>query len=119
MRHKRGESGLEGLSEGVQVMPSSSEIEREDNQLKLSMIVDIGEGRLVRPWASVSVDGSVKLDAAPEGIGENWKTIHNAIGQVLITALETLPRQLTQAAGLNQELAEVKLNEGWIVQSLD
>ena len=52
------------------------------------------------------------------GIDENWKTIHNAIGQVLITALETLPRQLTQAAGLNQELGEVKLNEGWIVQSL-
>ena len=119
MRHKRGESGLEGLSKGVQVMPSSSEIESEDNRLKLSMIVDLGEGRLVRPWASVSVDGSVKLDAAPEGIGENWKTIHNAIGQVLITALETLPRQLTQAAGLNQELGEVKLNEGWIVQSLD
>ena len=119
MRHKRGESGLEGLSEGVQVMPSSSEIERGDNRLKLSMIVDLGEGRLVRPWASVSVDGSVKLDAAPEGIGENWKTIHNAIGQVLITALETLPRQLTQAAGLNLELGEVKLNEGWIVQSLD
>ena len=44
MRHKRGESGLEGLSEGVQVMPSSSEIEREDNQLKLSMIVDLGKG---------------------------------------------------------------------------
>lgn len=119
MRHQRGERGLEELPEGFQVMPSSSELERDGNNLKISMIVDLGEGGLVRPWASVSIDGKADMNPAPEGLGESWVKIHDGIGNLLLTALETLPRQLLQAAGLQIEFSNLMIDDGWITIDFD
>ena len=114
MRHQRGESGLEELPDGFQVMPSSSELERDGNNLKLSMIVDLGEGGLVRPWASVSIDGTAQVNPAPESLGQTWVKIHDGLANLMITALETLPRQLLQAAGLQSDCKNMSVHEGWI-----
>ena len=118
MRHQRGESGLEELPGGFQVMPSSAELERDGNNLKLSMIVDLGESGLVRPWASVKVDGEITANPAPDGLAANWVKIHDGLANVMITALETLPRQLLQAAGLQSECANISIHEGWITHDL-
>ncbi len=119
MRHLRGESGLEELPEGFQAMPSSSELERDGNNLKLSMIVDLGEGGLVRPWASVNIEGVAKINPAPEGLGPNWKKIHDGLANLMLTALETLPRQLLQVSGLQTGYSNVSVQDGWITQDLD
>ena len=43
------------------------------------MIVDLGEGGLVRPWASVSIDGTAQANPAPErpwtNLGKNSRWI--------------------------------------------
>lgn len=119
MRHQRGESSLDGLPDGLQVMPSSTEIERKEDTLNLSMIVDLGENGLVRPWASVTIGESIEVGSAPEGLAPNWVKIHDALGNVLVHALETLPRQLLQASGTNSDLKSVRMEEGWIVHDLD
>jgi len=118
MRHQRGESGLEELPEGFQVMPSSAELERDGNNLKLSMIVDLGENGLVRPWASVNVDGKVSINPAPENLGSTWVRIHDGLANVMVTALETLPGQLLQAAGLQTNWTNISIHEGWITHDL-
>ena len=119
MRHKRGEKGLDGIPDGFQIMPSSSELESDGNNLKISMIVDLGESGLVRPFATVNVDGVAKLNPAPEGLGESWVRIHDAVGNLVLNALETLPLQLSQAAGLNINFKNVSLEDGWITLDFD
>ena len=119
MRHKRGEKGLDGIPDGFQIMPSSSELESDGNNLKISMIVDLGESGLVRPFATVNVDGDAKLNPAPEGLGESWVRIHDAVGNLVLNALETLPLQLSQAAGLNINFKNVSLEDGWITLDFD
>ena len=118
MRHQRGESGLEELPNGFQVMPSSAELESDGNNLKLSMIVDLGDHGLVRPWASVKIDGEITVNPAPEGIGPNWVKIHDGLANVIVTALETLPRQLLQAVGLQTDCVNISIHEGWITHDL-
>ena len=119
MRHNRGEKGLDALPEGFQIMPSSSELERDGNNLKISMIVDLGESGLVRPFATVNVDGTAKLNPAPEGLGESWVRIHDAIGNMVLNALETLPLQLSQAAGLQNNFKNISLEDRWITLDFD
>ena len=119
MRHKRGEKGLDGIPDGFQIMPSSSELESDGNNLKISMIVDLGESGLVRPFATVNVDGVAKLNPAPEGLGESWVRIHDAVGNLVLNALETLPLQLSQAAGLHINFKNVSLEDGWITLDFD
>ena len=119
MRHQRGEAGLDELPEGFQVMPSSSELDCDGNNLKLSMIVDLGEGGLVRPWASVNVDGIAKMNPAPEGLGANWLKIHDGLANLILNALETLPLQLLQAAGLESECSNISVQDGWITLDFD
>lgn len=119
MRHQRGEAGLEELPKGFQVMPSSSELESDGNTLKLSMIVDLGEGGLVRPWASISVDGEAKMNPAPDGLGENWVKIHDGIANLMLTAIETLPHQLLQASGLQTGCGSLSIQDGWITVDFD
>ena len=118
MRHQRGERGLEELPEGFQVMPSSAELERDGNNLKISMIVDLGENGLVRPWASVNVDQEITINPAPEGLGTNWVKIHDGLANVIVTALETLPKQLLLAAGLQVNCTNISVHEGWITHDL-
>tara|TARA_X000001036_G_scaffold439807_1_gene492424 strand:- start:4417 stop:5463 length:1047 start_codon:yes stop_codon:yes gene_type:complete len=118
MRHQRGESGLEGLPEGFQVMPSSCELSRDGTNLKLSMIVDLGENGLVRPWASVNIDKTVEINPAPEGLGPNWVNIHDGLANLILTALDTLPRQLLQASGLQTDYSNISVQDGWITHDL-
>ncbi len=119
MRHQRGDVGLEGLPKGFQVMPSSAELEMDGTNLKLSMIVDLGEGGLVRPWASISVDGTAKINPAPASLGHTWVKIHDGLANLMLTALETLPGQLLQAAGLQSGCKNLSVNEGWITLDFD
>ena len=114
MRHTRGEKGLDGIPDGFQIMPSSSKLEMDGNELKISFIVNMGESGLVRPFATVNVDGVAKLNPAPEGLGESWVRIHDAVGNLVLNALETLPLQLSQAAGLNSNFKNISLEDGWI-----
>jgi len=83
------------------------------------MIVDLGEGGLVRPWASVNIEGVAKINPAPEGLGPNWKKIHDGLANLMLTALETLPRQLLQVSGLQTGYSNVSVQDGWITQDLD
>ena len=119
MRHQRGDVGLEGLPKGFQVMPSSAELEMDGTNLKISMIVDLGEGGLVRPWASISVDGTAKINPAPASLGHTWVKIHDGLANLMLTALETLPGQLLQAAGLQSGCKNLSVNEGWITLDFD
>ena len=82
------------------------------------MIVDLGESGLVRPWASVKVDGEITANPAPEGLAPNWVKIHDGLANLMINALETLPRQLLQAAGLQSEFTNISIHEGWITHDL-
>ncbi len=119
MRHKRGEKGLDGIPDGFKIMPSSIDLEMDGNNLKISMIVDLGESGLVRPFATINVDGVAKLNPAPEGLGESWVRIHDAVGNLVLNALETLPLQLSQAAGLNNNFKDISLQDGWVTLSFD
>ena len=119
MRKRRGEKGLDELPDGFEIMPSSGKLERNGLNLKLSLIVDLGEGGLVRPFATVNVDGSAKVNPAPEGLGENWIKIHDGIANLLLNALETLPYQLSQAAGLEAEFKNLSIEDGWITLDFD
>ena len=100
------------------MMPSSSEITRDGEKLTLSMIVDLGEAGLVRPWASVIISGVPVVQPAPEGLAENWMSIHDALSTLLITAIGSLPRQLLLASGLQMEPTNVQINEGWLTYDL-
>ncbi len=119
MRKRRGEKGLDELPDGFEIMPSSGKLERDGKNLTLSLIVDLGEGGLVRPFATVNVDGSAKINPAPEGLGENWIKIHDGIANLLLNALETLPYQLSQAAGLEAEFKNLSIEDGWITLDFD
>ena len=118
MRKDRGESGITGLPEKCQLMPSSSEVTFDGNSLTLSMIVDLGDSGLVRPWASISVDGEPEIIPAPEGISDNWVKIHDALAGLLITGLETLPRQLLLASGTEVSISTPSMNGSWIVHDI-
>ena len=119
MRRDRGEGGLSGLPENCRLMPSSTELKSEGNIMTLSMIVDLGDGGLVRPWASVKVDGEPSIVPAPEGISENWVMIHDALAGLLITGLETLPRQLLLAGGCEVSIQVPKLDGEWVVHNIE
>jgi len=119
MRHQRGEKGLDGLPEGFQVMPSSGELVNESGNLKLSMIVDLGENGLVRPWASVNVDGKATMNPAPTSLAKDWVGIHDSIANLILTAIQTLPRQLLQASGLKSECSNISLHENWVTLDFD
>jgi len=114
MRHQRGEGGLDELPEGFQIMPSSSDLECDGNNMKLSAIVNLGDGGLVRPWASVNVSNGVTINPAPSGIGPAWVKIHDGMANLIVNALETLPRQLLQATGLQFDCENITLQDGWI-----
>ena len=119
MRRERGEGGLSGLPENCRLMPSSTELKSEGNIMTLSMIVDLGDGGLVRPWASVKVEGEPSIVPAPEGISENWVMIHDALAGLLITGLETLPRQLLLASGCQVSVQAPRLDGQWVVHNID
>ena len=118
MRLSRGEPGLDGLPEGVTLMPSSSSLEGDSNSMTISMIVDLGEAGLVKPWAKVSVDEVPEIISAPDGLAENWIRIHDALAKLLINALETLPRQLLLASGLQIEYANLNQDGDWMIYDL-
>ena len=119
MRKERGEVGISGLPESYRFMPSSTELKCEDNTITLSMIVDLGEGGLVRPWASDKVEGVPSIVAAPEGISENWVMIHDALAGLLINGIETLPRQLLLASGCHVSIQAPKMDGDWIVHEIE
>ena len=119
MRRSRGEEGLHNLPPGVRLMASSSEVKSENDRIIISMIVDLGDAGLVKPWASVLLnDGSPALVPAPEGLAENWVSIHDAMGGLLLQALETLPRQLLIASGLTLGYTNIRLQDDWLVHDL-
>ena len=82
------------------------------------MIVDLGDSGLVRPWASVTVDGVPEIIPAPEGISDNWVKIHDALAGLLITGLETLPRQLLLASGTEVSISAPSIDGSWIVHDI-
>lgn len=118
MRINRKEPGLVGLNSDQKVLPSSAKIETNNNKITLSLIVDLGEEGLVQPWASVTVDGQVKPDLAPIGIGQNWANIHNAITNIITNALDNLPRQLLLASGIDSGYTSTKVENGWLIHQL-
>ena len=118
MRINRQEPVLVGLQENQKVLPSSAKITSEGNKITLSMIVDLGEGKLVQPWASVTIDGDVEPIPAPEGLGENWTGIHNAITAILTNALDNLPRQLLLASGIDSNYRSIRLENGWLTHQI-
>lgn len=118
MRLSRGDPGLDGLPEGVALMPSSSSLQSDDDGMIISMIVDLGESGLVKPWAKVSVVGVPEIIPAPDGLAENWIRIHDALAKLLINALETLPRQILLASGLQTEFTHLNQEEDWMIYDL-
>lgn len=118
MRRDRGEEGLTGLPPNCLLVPSSTDVTYEGNTMTLSMIVDLGESGLVRPWASVKVDQSPEIIPAPDGISESWVKIHDALGGLLITGLETLPRQLLTASGTEVSISAPTLDGSWVVHDI-
>jgi len=118
MRLTRGEAGLDGLPEGVVLMPSSSALKSDSDGMIISMIVDLGESGLVKPWAKVSVDGEPEIISAPEGLADNWIRIHDALAKLLINALETLPRHLLLASGLQTEFTNPNREGDWMIYDL-
>ena len=117
-RRDRGEGGLTGLPENCRLMPSSSEMVLDGTTMTISMIVDLGGDGLVRPWASVSVEGVPSIVPAPDGISENWVMIHDALAGLLITGLETLPRQLLLASGAEVSISAPEIDGEWIVHDI-
>ena len=117
-RKDRGEGGLSGLPDNCRLMPSSSEVVLDGNIMTISMIVDLGGDGLVRPWASVDIDGAPSIVPAPDGISENWVMIHDALAGLLITGLETLPRQLLLASGAEVSLSVPEIDGEWIVHDI-
>lgn len=117
-RRDRGEGGLSGLPDNCRLMPSSSEVVLDGNIMTISMIVDLGGDGLVRPWASVDIDGAPSIVPAPDGISENWVMIHDALAGLLITGLETLPRQLLLASGAEVSLSVPEIDGEWIVHDI-
>ncbi len=119
MRRSRGEEGLHNLPPGVQLMPSSSELKTEENKITISMIADLGEAGLVRPWASVVLSkGAPSIVPAPEGLAQNWISMHDAMAGILIQGLETLPRQLLIASGLTMGYTNIRQHDNWLVHDL-
>jgi hypothetical protein len=119
MRRTRGEEGLQNLPPGVRLMPSSSELKTEDNKITISMIVDLGDAGLVRPWASVLLsNGAPSMVPAPEELAQNWISIHDAMAGILIQGLETLPRQLLIASGLTMGYTNIRQQDNWLVHDL-
>jgi hypothetical protein len=82
------------------------------------MIVDLGDSGLVRPWASVKVSESPEIIPAPDGIADSWVKIHDALAGLLVTGLETLPRQLLTASGAEVSISAPSLNGSWIVHDI-
>ena len=117
-RRDRGEGGLIGLPENCKLMPSSSQLTYDGNTMTISMIVDLGGSGLVRPWASISVEGEPSIVPAPEGISNNWIMIHDALAGLLITGLETLPRQLLLASGTEVSISAPEIDGEWIVHNI-
>ena len=118
MRRERGEEGLSGLPPNCLLVPSSTDVTYDGDTMTLSMIVDLGDAGLVRPWASVKVDESPQIIPAPEGISESWVEIHDALGGLLITGLETLPRQLLTASGTEVSISAPSLIGSWVVHDI-
>ena len=56
---------------------------------------------------------------APEGISDNWVMIHDALAGLLITGLETLPRQLLLASGCQVSIQAPRLDGQWVVHNID
>ena len=118
MRKDRGEDGLVGLPDNCRLMPSSSELASDGKTMTLSMIVDMGGAGLVRPWASVTVDGKPSIVPAPAGISDNWVMIHDALAGLLMTGLETLPRQLLLAGGCEVSIQAPEIDGEWVVHDI-
>jgi len=119
MRRSRGEKSLHNLPDGVQLMPSSSELKIDENKITISMIADLGDAGLVRPWASVLIENGVpSIVPAPEGLAQNWVSIHDAMAGILIQGLETLPRQLLIASGLTMGYTNIRQQDNWLVHDL-
>jgi len=116
MRNNRGENSLSGLPNNFTVMPSSANLSVSDNKITLSVIVDLGESGLVKPFASVTISDSVNPDKAPENLPASWIAIHDGLGQLLMHAIDTLPKQILLASGLSDlAIEKITLSDGWIV----
>ena len=118
MRRDRGDEGLSGLPANCLLVPSSTEVTYDGNTMTLSMIVDLGDSGLVRPWASVKVSELPEIIPAPDGIADSWVKIHDALAGLLVTGLETLPRQLLTASGAEVSISAPSLNGSWIVHDI-
>jgi len=80
------------------------------------VIVDLGESGLVKPFASVTISDSVNPDKAPENLPASWIAIHDGLGQLLMHAIDTLPKQILLASGLSDlAIEKITLSDGWIV----
>jgi len=120
MRNNRGETSLSGLPENFVVMPSSTELTVSGNKMTLSVIVDLGKNGLVKPFASITIDESVSVDDAPKTLPESWLPIHESLSQLLMYALDTLPKQILVAAELgNDTISNMKIHGNWITTQID
>ena len=85
----------------------------------ISIVAQLGDAGLVRPWASVLLsDGAPSIVPAPEGLAQNWISIHDAMAGILIQGLETLPRQLLIASGLTMGYTNIRQQNNWLVHDL-
>lgn len=88
--------------------------------MTLSVIVDLGKNGLVKPFASITIDESVSVDDAPKTLPESWLPIHESLSQLLMYALDTLPKQILVAAELgNGTISNMKIHGDWITTQID
>ena len=120
MRNNRGEASLSGLPSNFTVMPSSADLSLTGNNITLSVIVDLGENGLVKPFASVTVSGNATPDDAPENLPDSWLAIHDGLAQLLLQAIETLPKQILVASNLGDSgISNLTLDGDWIVAQVN
>ena len=75
---------------------------------------------LVKPFASVTVSGDATPDDAPENLPDSWLAIHDGLAQLLLQAIETLPKQILVASNLgDSEISNLALDGEWIVAQVN
>ncbi len=120
MRNHRGEASLEGLSSDSLVMPSSVELSVDQDNIALSLIVDMGDKGLVKPFASVNISDVVSANPAPDNLPAGWMQIHDSLANLLLNAIDSLPKQLLVAAGISDSSTKkCKINDQWMIVQIE